>query len=113
MLGVKPLPAGATVPKGRREDTRLGTLGLKFGQHPAEYLPRCLQHVIVDQASAEGGQRKMNSKTYGYVAAALCAVIAAVHAPGLTHHVHWKATLIWAVVAVLVAVGSTFLPARA
>jgi hypothetical protein len=56
----------------------------------------------------------MNSfKTYGYVAAAVCAVIAAVHIPGLTHHLHWKASLIWGVVAIVVAIGSTFLPANA
>jgi hypothetical protein len=57
---------------------------------------------------------KMDSlKNYGYVVAAILAVIAATHAPGLTHHLHWKATLIWAVVAIAVAVGSAFLPDKA
>jgi MFS-type transporter involved in bile tolerance (Atg22 family) len=46
----------------------------------------------------------------GYCVAVVCAVIAATHAPGLTHHLHWKATLIWGVVAIAVAVGSGFLP---
>jgi hypothetical protein len=49
-------------------------------------------------------------KTFGYGAALVCAVIAAIHAPALTHHLHWKAALIWGVVAIAVAVGSAFLP---
>jgi MFS-type transporter involved in bile tolerance (Atg22 family) len=49
-------------------------------------------------------------KIYGYGVAVVCAVIAATHAPGLTHHLHWKATLIWGVVAIAAAVGSAFLP---
>jgi hypothetical protein len=52
-------------------------------------------------------------KNYGYGVAVICAVIAATHAPGLTHHLHWKATLIWGVIAIAVAVGSTFLPDKA
>jgi MFS-type transporter involved in bile tolerance (Atg22 family) len=52
-------------------------------------------------------------KIYAYIAAVVCAVIAATHAPGLTHHLHWKATLIWGVVAIAAAVWSTFLPAKA
>ena len=42
-------------------------------------------------------------KIYGFGVAVICAVIAAVHAPGLTHHLHWKATIIWVIVAVVVA----------
>ena len=49
-------------------------------------------------------------KIYGFGVAVICAVIAAVHAPGLTHHLHWKATIIWGVLAIAVAVGSAFLP---
>jgi MFS-type transporter involved in bile tolerance (Atg22 family) len=53
-------------------------------------------------------------KIYGYGVAVVCAVIAAVHAPGLTHHLHWKATIIWVIVAVVVAaLASAFLPDKA
>ena len=48
-------------------------------------------------------------KIYGYGVAVVCALIAATHAPGLTHHLHWKATLIWGVVAVAAGAGSAFL----
>jgi hypothetical protein len=48
-------------------------------------------------------------KIYGYGVAVVCAVIATVHAPGLTHHLHWKATVIWGVVGIAVAVGSALL----
>jgi MFS-type transporter involved in bile tolerance (Atg22 family) len=53
-------------------------------------------------------------KIYGYGVAVVCAVIAAVHAPGLTHHLHWKATFIWVIVAVVIAtLASAFLPDKA
>jgi len=48
-------------------------------------------------------------KYYGYGAAVIFAIIAAIHAPGLTHHLHWKATIIWGVLAIAVALGSVFL----
>jgi MFS-type transporter involved in bile tolerance (Atg22 family) len=52
-------------------------------------------------------------KTYGYGVAPICAVIAAAHAPGLTHRLHWKATLIWGVIAVLAAaIAFAFLPEK-
>ena len=54
-----------------------------------------------------------SAKIYGYGVAVVCAVIAAVHAPDLTHHLHWKATIIWVVVAAIVAVvASAFLPGQ-
>jgi hypothetical protein len=49
---------------------------------------------------------------YGYGVAVVCAVIVVAHAPGLTHHLHWKATVIWTVAAIVVAVGSAFLPVQ-
>ena len=53
-------------------------------------------------------------KLYGYGVALICAVIAAVHAPGLTHHLHWRATLAWGIVAVVAAVvASALLPDKA
>jgi MFS-type transporter involved in bile tolerance (Atg22 family) len=53
-------------------------------------------------------------KIYGFGVAVICAVIATVHAPGLTHHLHWKATIIWVIVAVVVAaLASAFLPDKA
>jgi hypothetical protein len=53
-------------------------------------------------------------KIYAYGVAVVCAVIAAVHAPGLTHHLHWNATIIWGVAAALtVTVASEFLPNKA
>ncbi|MBV8449775.1 MAG: hypothetical protein JO094_08795 [Hyphomicrobiales bacterium] len=56
----------------------------------------------------------MGTRLYGYGLAVILAVIAAVHAPGLTHHLHWKAAIIWGVVAVIVAAFATaFLPAKA
>jgi hypothetical protein len=52
-----------------------------------------------------------SAKIFGYGVAVVCAVIAAVHAPDLTHHLHWKATIIWVVVAAVVAVvASALLP---
>ena len=52
-------------------------------------------------------------RTYGYGVALICAVIAAAHTPGLTHHPHWKATLIWGVIAVLAAaIAFAFLPEK-
>lgn len=47
-------------------------------------------------------------KIYGYGVAAICLVFAAMRAPGLTHHQHWKAALIWAAVAIGVAIASVF-----
>ncbi|MBV8830646.1 MAG: hypothetical protein JO188_17510 [Hyphomicrobiales bacterium] len=56
----------------------------------------------------------MGTRLYGYGLAVILAAIAAVHAPGLTHHLHWKAAVIWGVVAVIVAALATaFLPAKA
>jgi MFS-type transporter involved in bile tolerance (Atg22 family) len=53
-------------------------------------------------------RKKMRSpKIYGYGVGVICAVIAATHAPGLTHHLHWKATIIWGVIAVLAAAFSS------
>jgi len=52
-------------------------------------------------------------KIYGFGVAVICIVIAAVHAPGLTHHLHWKATIIWVIVAAAVAAAaSAFLPGQ-
>jgi subfamily B ATP-binding cassette protein MsbA len=48
-------------------------------------------------------------KIYGYGLAAICLVFAAARAPLLTHHQHWKAALIWGVVAIVVAVGTKIL----
>ena len=45
-------------------------------------------------------------KIYGYGLAAICLVFAAARVPGLTHHQHWKAALIWGVVAILVLLGT-------
>jgi hypothetical protein len=48
-------------------------------------------------------------KIYGYALVALCLVFAATRAPGLTHHQHWKASLIWIAIAIVAAIGSAFL----
>jgi hypothetical protein len=48
-------------------------------------------------------------KLYGYGLAAVCLVLAAARAPGLTHHQHWKAALIWGAIAIVVAAGTRFI----
>ena len=48
-------------------------------------------------------------KICGYGLAAICLVFAVTRAPGLTHHQHWKAALIWGVVAIAAAVGTKIL----
>jgi hypothetical protein len=50
--------------------------------------------------------KMFSPKIYGYGVAVVCAVMAAMRAPGLTHHQHWKAALIWGVLAIGVAVSS-------
>jgi hypothetical protein len=48
-------------------------------------------------------------KIYGYGVATLCLVFAATRAPGLTHHQHWKAALIWVAVATGIAIASALI----
>jgi hypothetical protein len=48
-------------------------------------------------------------KIYGYGLAAICLVFAAARAPGLTHHQHWRPSVIWIAIAIGVAIGSAFL----
>jgi MFS-type transporter involved in bile tolerance (Atg22 family) len=63
--------------------------------------------VAIEGGFGDDGFPKIN----GFGVAVVCAVIAAVHAPGLTHHLHWKATFIWVIVAVVIAaLASAFLP---
>jgi hypothetical protein len=50
-----------------------------------------------------------HAKIYGYGLAAICLIFAAARAPGLTHHQHWKAALIWGVIAIVVAAGTKFI----